>query len=136
MHVIDIDPGHGWFDLDPGKRNMAILAQDGPVQFFGARGTYYFYVPAGTRDFYVQAAGSGGEKVKISILDAAGERVDGQDDVSIANRFLVSRADPDVGAIWAIRAEKSPGNYLEDYSLDLYGIPPILAASRAALLMP
>jgi hypothetical protein len=135
-HVIDLDPGHGWFTVHPGKRSMAMLAQDGPIHFFSAQGAYYFYVPAAVRHFYVQAAGSGGERVKIAICNPAGEVVDGQSDVSIANRFVITRSDPEAGEIWSIKAEKSPGYYLEDYSLDLYGVPPILATAREALLMP
>ncbi len=115
---------------------MAILAQDGPVNFFMTQGTYYFYVPPAATDFYVQAAGSGAEKVKISIFNPAGARVDGQDDVSVANRFVVSRPKTSKGEVWSIQIEKSPEYYLEDYSLDLYGIPPILATEKCALLAP
>ncbi len=135
-YTVELDPGAGWFDVEPIQGNMAILASDRPVGFFAKPGTFYFYVPAGVTDFYVEAAGSGGEKVKASLFNAANELVQSQDPVSMAYRFIVSRKDASQAEIWTLRIEKSPDFYMEDYSLDLYGVPPILATDKNALLKP
>lgn len=138
VYRVECDPGSGWFDFEPVERRAAFVAFDGPVNFFGSggTGTFYFYVPAGTREFYLDAAGMGGEKVKVTLFDATGNVVQEQDPVSLSSAFVVTRPAHAPAEIWSVRTSKAEGFYLEDFSLDLFGIPPIFATDPESLLIP
>ncbi len=135
---VECDPGSGWFDFEPVDRRAAFVALDGPVNFFGrlGTGTFYFYVPAGTREFYLDAAGMGGEKVKVTLFDAAGNVVHEQDPVSLSSSFVVTRPADAPAEVWSVRTTNAEGFYLEDHSLDLFGVPPIFATDPESLLIP
>ncbi|OGV53637.1 MAG: hypothetical protein A2X49_06190 [Lentisphaerae bacterium GWF2_52_8] len=137
-YIIELAPGPGWFEVKPGKYGIAMLALNGPLHLFGhtALGTLYFYVPAGTSEFYVQAAGEGSERIKASVYDAEGNLFETQDEISMVHKFVVSRKDASKGEIWSIKTEKSADFYLEDFYIDLIGIPPILSPDKACLLVP
>ena len=142
--IIEFDPGGGWFNLDLKKNNppgiaSQILALNGPVHFLGSSGTFYFYVPEGTAEFYVEAAGdgAGAERVKVSVYDPKGKLVETQDKIgSMAHKFVVNRKDASKEAIWSFKTEQATGFSLEDFHIDLVGIPPILALEKGSLLVP
>lgn len=138
VQIIEIEPGPGWFDLKPSQPGVAMLALDGPFHLFGKTGlgTYYFYVPAGTSEFYAEVAGDGAERVKASVYDAAGELFETQDQINIAHKFIVSRKDTSKGEIWSIKTGKATDFTLEDFRIDLIGIPPIMSTEKGSLLAP
>lgn len=137
-YLVECNPESGWFDFEPFNRRAAFVALDGPINFFGSlgTGTFYFYVPAGTRDFYLDVAGMGGEKVKVTLFDAAGNVVHEQDPVSLSSSFVVTRPANAPAEIWSVKTEKAEGFYLEDHSIDVFGIPPIFATDPDSLLIP
>lgn len=118
------------------KKPVAMLALKDPFHFFGQEGLFYFYVPAGIADFYIQAAGSGGERVKVGLYDADGKLVEEQDNICLIHRFVVSRKDASKGDIWMLKTGKASDYDLEDYFIDLFGVPPVLSTERGDLLMP
>jgi len=138
LYRILFEPGPGWFDLDSGGRSTAACAASGPIQFFGhsALGEYYFYVPEGVRDFYAEVSGQGNERVKATLYDASGAEVETRDQISVAHAFVVRRDDATAGEIWRLHLERPSEFGLEDYAVDLFGVPPILASDKASLLMP
>ncbi len=81
MYIIKVDPGPGWFLLDAGKKSVAAVAIDGPLNLYNPESllTYYFYVPAGVSDFYVQVAGQGGERIKAQLINSLGVMVEEKD---------------------------------------------------------
>jgi len=137
-YLIRVDPGPGWFALNAGGRRIATVALDGPLNLFGreALGTYYFFVPPGVSEFYVQAAGQGGERVKISLYNAHGIMVEQKDQISVVHKFFGQRKDTSKGEIWRIKVDRPTGFTLEDFSLELFGIPSILARDEDSLLKP
>ena len=137
-YLIRIDPGPGWFALDARGRRIAAVALDGPLNLFGreALGDYYFHVPAGVSEFYVQAAGQGGERVKVSVYSALGILVEQKDQISVVHKFFGQRKDASKGELWRIRVDRPTGFTLEDFSLELFGVPSILARDKDSLLKP
>jgi len=143
--IIELDPGLlGWFDLSLGEARlpgncMQILGLNGYIHFFGQTGldTFYFYVPAGATEFYVEAAGEGAEKIKVSVCDANGKLVETQDGIgTVAHKFFVKRKNAFKGEIWSLKTEKATDSILEDFYIDLVGIPPILSLNKKCLLVP
>ena len=137
-YLVECDPGSSWCDFEPVDRRAAFVALDGPINFFSQRGigTFYFYVPAGIREFYLEAAGDDGEKVKVTLFDAVGNVAHEQDPVSLSSQFVVTRPVDAPAEVWSVRTTKAEGFYLEDYSLDLFGVPPILSTDPDSLLIP
>jgi hypothetical protein len=84
----------------------------------------------------VLVAGSGGERVKAAVYDPAGKQAGMADNICLAHRFFVHRDDTSRGEVWALQTMRSSNYYLEDYSVDLVGIPPILSTTVEGLLTP
>lgn len=136
--IIEVEPGAGWFDIKTDRQGLAILALDGPVHLMGrlGLGTLYFYVPAGVSEFYVQAAGQGSERVKVSVYDGQGKLFEEKDALCVVHKFIVTRKDPSKGEIWSLKSEKAADFLLEDFYIDLIGVPPIFAPDKKSLLIP
>ena len=153
-YIITCVPQYGaWFSVrakkranksdDPKKKNetnerwnIAMLAFDKPLHFFGSGGNFYFVVPAGVRNFCVLASGEGGERVKASLYDASDKLVKTQDDINLDYKFIVSRPDASQTEIWRLKTGRPSHYYFEDYSIDLLGVPPILSRKKECLLEP
>lgn len=110
-----------------------------PVHVFLSTAMLHFLVPAGVSDFYVKAwAQVGAEKVKVSIIDPQGVKVNEQDNIGeYAFSVAASRGDASKDEVWMVIFEKpSDGSILEDYYFSLHGVPPVMAATMGALLVP
>lgn len=103
---------------------------------FGA-GDYWFWVPAGTTEFGVRVAGEGvGEAVRATLIDPAGNVVEDVDNLVQTHQFEVELDAPSEGEAWVIRLSRPSEQTWEDHSIDLRGVPPLLAPSPEALLVP
>jgi hypothetical protein len=147
-HRIALDPGNamGWVAGEAKKpdavsledavavaKTISLIADERPLHFMGAQSLFYFHVPAGVREFYVLAAGSGAERVKATLYNAQSEVVEVADNVSLAKRMFVTRDDASRGEVWMLQTSM-PGHYgIEDYEIDLFGVPPILSTTREGL---
>jgi len=120
------------------KTHCLSFAVDAPLNIFQSTLSLYFLVPAGVKDFYAKIRGSGEEKVKATIIDPQGAMVNKQDNIAeYAFKLAASRKNAWKDEVWAIKFEKpSDGSTIEDYSFSLYGVPPVVAASKASLLVP
>ena len=99
--------------------------------------TLYFTVPAGTRCFAVGLAGSGSERVKATVLNAKGKVVKTQDDISKPTALVVEpEIPPQADALWRLVLQKPTTGVLEDVSVVLTGVPPMLAPTPEMLLAP
>ena len=139
-HIIEFEPEAGWFNLsadnpDIAISGIAILALDGPIHLMKGLGTFYFYVPSGVTEFYVEAAGDGGERVKVSVYDPAGNLVANKDQIGVVHKFVVSRKDTSKGEIWSLKTEMPTDFSCEDFYIDILGIPPILYTERECILV-
>jgi len=120
------------------KTHCLSFALDAPLNIFQSTVSLYFLVPAGVKDFYAKVWGSSGEKVKATLIDPQGAMVNKQDNIpEYAFKLAASRKNAWKDEVWAIKFEKpSDGSTIEDYTFSLYGVPPVVAASKAALLVP
>lgn len=108
-----------------------------PIHFFGTSGEYFFWVPGGTREFNLKiTGGNSAERVKASLHDATGALVESNDNIGRPHRFAVTRSPTGEGEAWSIRLAKPAEGVLEDFYVELLGLPPLLAGSREALLRP
>ncbi|OGV68561.1 MAG: hypothetical protein A2283_20105 [Lentisphaerae bacterium RIFOXYA12_FULL_48_11] len=111
--------------------------ESGSMHLFSSPGEYFFYVPAGVKEFIARVAGSGpGELVKAALVGPTGKVVEEKDNIEGAHKFHVVRQDVSKGECWSIRFVRPSKETLEDFYINLRGIPPVIAGSREALLIP
>ncbi|MFQ6096944.1 MAG: right-handed parallel beta-helix repeat-containing protein [Armatimonadota bacterium] len=110
--------------------------EGGPVHLIYAAGDYYFWVPKGTREFAVRVAGEGGEAIRALLINPAGETVGEVDNLAQLHQFEITLPKPSAGEAWILRLAKPSAAVWEDHTVDLRGVPPLLAPSREALLVP
>ena len=114
---------------------LAAVCDRHPVHFFGGTGDYAFRVPRGVREFGVRVIGSGpGEGVAATLVNAGGDRADYRDDITTPHLLRATRPADTAGEIWHLRMERPSRVHLEDYSVILLGVPPVMALDPAALL--
>ena len=94
-------------------------------------GTYYFDVPKGVPRAAISMLGDGGEGAKATIIDPDGKTVFSEDDISTA-AIVDLGAEPRAG-IWTLVLEKPSNLSLEDFCINLLGIPPYMTNDKAVL---
>ncbi|MGM0491534.1 MAG: right-handed parallel beta-helix repeat-containing protein [Armatimonadota bacterium] len=141
-------PETGLYELqaNPGSKSMSYrasthpinLTTDGaPVGLISGGGTLYVWVPEGVEEFGIVATGEGsGEAVKVALFNPAGEMVQQEDDVTAAVMLHGVLDQPSQGEAWRIDVSRPSELFFEDHSLSVRGVPPLLAPSPEALLMP
>ncbi|NQT86168.1 right-handed parallel beta-helix repeat-containing protein, partial [bacterium] len=131
------DSGRSTVTVGSTTHRMCIVAGTPPLHGFGARGAFHFLVPAGVERFGIKLGGSGsGERLKATVCAPHGNAVQTKDSIASMHAFTVRRADASKGAVWSLRIEKPSKGVLEDWYLELVGVPPLLAPTPAALLKP
>jgi hypothetical protein len=129
------DPGRATVTVGSRTHRVCIVAGMPPMHGFGARGTFHFLVPAGTARFGIKLSGSGsGERLKATVCDPSGNAVQAKDSIAGMHAFAVRRDDASKDAVWSLRIERPSVGALEDWYVELLGLPPLLAASPDALL--
>ncbi len=127
LHRIEAGGGTCAFRIRSPTHALCVAADRRPVHFFGVTGDWAIPVPAGTAGFAVRVVGSGdGEGVKAAVIDPAGRVVQAQDNIAHPHVLLVSTPAA-ADAMWRLRIERPSALHLEDYSVQLFGIPPVLA---------
>ena len=127
LHRIEAGGGTCAFRIRSATHGLCVAADRRPAHFFSVTGDFAFPVPAGTTGFAVRVVGSGdGEGVKASIVDPDGRVVQTQDDLARPHVFLAAPAARGVTSMWRLRIEKSSAIALEDYSVQLFGVPSVL----------
>jgi len=133
---IHADPGVNWMRIFATSHRINLDGGEG-FHFICAAGDYVFYVPPGTREFGVRVVGQGtGEAIAAALLNPAGEIVRERDNTAEMRQFEVELEAPSPGEVWTIRLAKPSQAAWEDFHVDLRGIPPVLAPSAEALLVP
>ncbi len=110
------------------------LSGDGqPIHFYSVTGELFFWVPTGTITFGVRVSGDpDGEAIKVALVDPRGQVVEEADNILVVHQFEVTVPQPSAGEAWSLRLSKPTKLPMEDYYVDLRGIPPLLAGSRDA----
>lgn len=116
---------------------LCLYSQSTAFHFLGTTGQFYFWLPPGTKEFGVKVSGGGGtECVKTALYDPAGHKVEEKDNIAQAHQFVAMPSDTSRGEIWSLRLDKPTTGVLEDFHVQLQGIPPLLSPTRAGLLRP
>ncbi|MGI5818629.1 MAG: right-handed parallel beta-helix repeat-containing protein [Armatimonadota bacterium] len=130
-------PDRNQMHINASTHPVNLSTEHAPVQFYNTTGELFFHVPAGTEEFGVVVAGEGsGEAVKIGVFDPAGALVEERDNVTAAQMIHVELDAPSPGATWRLELSRPSDVGFEDYTLELRGIPPLLAPSPEAALAP
>ncbi len=135
VHRITCGTNGAVFRIRSPQLPLAAASDRRAVHFFGIVGDYAFRVPAGVRELGLRITGSGPhEGVAAALVNPRGERVDYRDDITTPHLLRATRPADAPGETWRLRLEKPAHVALEDYSLILLGIPPLIAPDPAALL--
>jgi hypothetical protein len=112
---------------------ISLYAERAPFHLLGTARDVYFCVPAGVQEFGIRVNGGGeGESVKAAVYDAAGSKVGERDNIE-GYQFLLSRPATAETEIWRLQLAKPSAGVIEDYYVQLQGIPPLLATCPEAL---
>jgi hypothetical protein len=132
---VEIAPGGNFIGVVKTSQPLSLSAETEPIHLISTVRQFYFYVPAGTKEFAIKLFGEGlGEGIKATLYDAGGKQIDQKDDITQAQQFDITLPETSNGEIWSLKTERASHTYLEDYCIDVFGIPPLLAPSREAVL--
>lgn len=116
---------------------ICLVTEGEPMHFIGTTGDVFFYVPAAVTEFGVKVFGEGsGEGVRAALYDPDDRLVADKDDITEPHQFVVTREPTDQGQIWRLHLAKPSRLFLEDFYLQLQGVPSVLAPTRSSLLAP
>jgi hypothetical protein len=136
-YKIFCEPGGSTTQVHSTTNRVCQYAEGSSFHFLSTTGEFFFWVPPGVAEFAVRVSGDNpAERVKAALHDMAGKLVEEKDDLAQAHQFLGTRGDASKGEIWSLRLGKPSHGVLEDFHVRLQGIPPVLSASRDALLKP
>ena len=137
VYRIVADPGANRLRITDCTNPLNLNGEGGAIRLISAAGDYYFWVPAGTTEFAVRVAGEGtGEHIRAMLINPDGKIVDEVDNTAATYQFEIEQPPDTPGQVWVIRVAKPTATAWEDHYLDLRGVPPVVAPSREALLVP
>src|SRR5690606_33093536 len=126
----------GWVDLTVDEKSQAgllMLAPEERIHFFLKGSTYYFVVPKGTREFACRVTGEGVEVVGARLYNPKGKLMGTADGISLPHKFVITQEPNAAAEVWKLDIEVQFDRGMEDYFLDLIGIPPIFAVDPSLL---
>ncbi|MFZ2639512.1 MAG: right-handed parallel beta-helix repeat-containing protein [Verrucomicrobiia bacterium] len=136
-HKLVCEP-HNWTTtVNSATHRVCIYSTSGSVHFLGTTGEYFFWVPAGTKEFAVKVSGdNSGERIKAALRDPDGRTVEEKDSIAEAHQFLARPKSDSAGEIWSLRLDRPAIGVVEDFHVQLQGIPPVLSHTKESLLRP
>lgn len=136
-HKIVCEPQNFTATVNSAAHRVCVYSESASIHFLGTTGQYFFWVPAGTKEFAIKVSGeSAGECVKVALFDPAGNKVEEKDNISQAHQFVATPKNAATGGIWGLRLDKPTTGVLEDFHVQLQGIPPLLSHLKESLLKP
>lgn len=134
-YIIVCEAGRATVTMKSCSHRFCLFASDGVFHFLGTVGEFFFFVPAKIGEFGVKVTGDVSELVKVVISDEAGRIIAERDKIR-CEQFVVKRENVKREEIFVIRFERPSVGVLEDFYVQLQGIPPLLAPVKEALLKP
>ena len=136
VYSVVCTPGANWVQVIDSTNPVSLSAEPRAVPFYSSTGRFYFWVPKGTREFAIKTVGQdGGESLKATLCDPAGKVVESADNILRASQFTQELPEPSPGGIWSLLIELPSAGIMEDYRVDMFGVPPLLAGSEGAVLV-
>ncbi|MFW6155803.1 MAG: hypothetical protein ACOC7J_00675 [Armatimonadota bacterium] len=137
LYEVRGEPGGNRLSFTDSTHPLNLSTDGAPVRLIYGGGELYLWIPEGTEEFGVVATGEGsGEGIKIGLFNAEDELVQEEDDVAAAVLLHDVLDQPSEGEAWRIEISRPGELFFEDHSLSVRGVPPLLAPSPEALLMP
>ena len=137
LHRIPFDCGANKVQMTASNRPVCVSGESGRIKLIGATGDFWFYVPAGTKEFGVKIAGEGeAEAVAATLFDPAGQKLWEKPTITAPEQFVLAPNASQTGKAWRITFARPAGTTMEDYYVELQGIPPFLSCTPKALLKP
>lgn len=137
LYRIPINAGANRFQMLAASHPACVHAEPGGIRFISALGDFYVYVPPGTREFGVKIRGEGqGEAVGATICDPHGAQVWTQPAITLPEQFVATAEQARAGGVWKVTFAKPVGITMEDFYIQLQGIPPFLSCNPDTLLKP
>jgi hypothetical protein len=136
-HKIICEP-HNWTaTVNSATHRVCLYSSSGSIHFLGTTGEYFFWVPAGTKEFAVKVSGdNAGERIKAALRDPDGRTVEEKDSIAEAHQFVAKPKSDSVGEIWSLRLDKPTVGVVEDFHVQLQGVPPVFSHTKESLLKP
>lgn len=136
-HKIICEAGQFTSTVNSASHRVCLYSQSAAFHLLGTTGRYFFWVPSGAKEFAVKVSGGGGsEGVKAALLDPAGNLVEEKDTITQAHQFIAKPEKAAEGEIWSLRLDKPGAGVLEDFHVQLQGIPPLFSHAKECLLKP
>ncbi|MCX7824394.1 MAG: right-handed parallel beta-helix repeat-containing protein [Verrucomicrobiae bacterium] len=136
-HKIICEPGNSTVTVSSDTHRVCLYSASSLFHFLGTTGQYFFWVPPGTKEFAIKVSGeNAAERVKAALCDSAGNKIEEKDNIAQAHQFVANPQDTSQGEIWSLRLDRPSTGVLEDFHVQLQGVPPVLSCSREALLKP
>jgi hypothetical protein len=140
VYQIALDSGANTAQMTQTTNPFCLATGGEPVHFLGTTGDVFFYVPAAVTEFGVKVFGEGsGEGVHATLYDAQNELFGDQDDITQPHQFVVTRGPQGAeaeGQVWRLHLARPTSMVMEDFYVQLQGLPPILAPTKQSLLAP
>lgn len=137
LYRVPFDVGSNKVAMTSCNRPACVSGEDKAIWFISARGDFYFYVPVGTKEFGVKIYGEGqGEGVAATIFDPDGEMVWEESAITAPEQFVATPTPAQTAMAWKVRFAKPEGTGMEDFYVELQGIPPFLTSDPNSLLKP
>ena len=119
------------------SHRLCLSSDTAPIHLYGSPGGLFFWVPSGTVEFALRVFGEGEQEgIRAAVCDPSGRIVQEKDNITALHQFLVTLPGRSTGAVWSVKLSPPSTLIIEDHFLLILGIPPLVAASRDALLAP
>ena len=136
-HKIVCDPRNWTATVNSATQRVCIYSTNGSIHFLGTTGEFFFWVPAGVKEFAVKVSGdNAAERIKAALRDPAGHTVEEKDSIAEAHQFIARPKSESAGEIWSLRLDKPAIGIVEDFHVQLQGVPPVFSHTRESLLKP
>ncbi|MBM3474736.1 MAG: right-handed parallel beta-helix repeat-containing protein [Armatimonadetes bacterium] len=134
---IALDSGANTAQVTQTTNPYCVVTGGDPIHFLSTIGDVFFYVPATVTEFGLKVFGEGsGEGVHATLYDSQDQLVGDQDDITQPHQFVVERGATAEGEVWRLHLAKPSGMAMEDFHVQLQGLPPVIAPTKASLLIP
>lgn len=123
--------------LNSSSHRVCLYSQSSLFHLLGTIGEFYFWRPPGGREIAVKVSGGGGsERVRATLVDPTGKVVEDVDSISKAHQFVAPAGEGLAAEIWSVRLARPSEGVMEDFNVQLQGVPPVLSPIREDLLRP
>lgn len=134
LYQIKARPGLNYAFTGQSTNPIGIITSQKGVMLHKAAGTYYFWVPQGTKQFAVRGTGDGNEGFRMVLCRSDGSVVQDIDNIAGLKQITVKPQPNQTGKIWQLKIKPSSKLYFGDQAVQLLGVPPLLSVNREAVI--